>query len=222
MSVGPPPDLKAFLPSPPPKFASLIPLQIRPSSVEGTLKIIPNTSPEKKRKKPDHHEESDDTTSKKPEAKNTVPKKSNSVSGKAAPNTSGQQFTFSITTPATLRATSNNESARKSEQIEAVQLYPDHSHPANYLLEKNHRRTKTDITPALSPTNFNSNDSVISSSSDEEDKTTNNKAKEFSDVLLDIADDFDFSEFTSEDISTPTLAFNSLLEGSTDQNWTTF
>ncbi|KAI7894818.1 uncharacterized protein EV154DRAFT_599647 [Mucor mucedo] len=223
LSVGPPPDLKAFLPSPPPKFSSLIPLQIRPSSVEGTLKIIPNASPEKKRKKPDHHEESSNTATKKTEAKKTLSRKSNSASSKPAPsNASSQQFTFSITTPATLRATSNNESARKSEQIEAVQLYPDHSHPANYLLERNHRRPKTDMTPALSPTNFSSNDSVISSSSEEDDKTSHNKTKEFTDVLLDIVDDFDFSEFTSEDISAPDLAFNSLLESPSDQSWETY
>lgn len=206
LSVGPPPDLNALLPSPPTRFASLIPLQIRPSSIEScTLKIIPNV-PDKKKKKIHHSSNSEadscDTVTSEPESKQTkkaITKTSSSSATKSSVpinNTSGQRFTFSVTTPATLRASSNNESARKNEKIETVQLYPDHSHPANYLLEKSHNNaaTKTDITPALSPTNHSSNDSVTSGSSDEDDKiiTTDNNVEEFNDIFLDTSGDFDF------------------------------
>ncbi|KAG2228828.1 hypothetical protein INT48_007079, partial [Thamnidium elegans] len=79
-----------------------------------------------------------------------------------------QQIKFAISTPATLQADSYNESVRKSEQIPAVQLYPDHKHPANYMIGR-----KQNITPMLSPTiNYNSSSSVTSASSDEDEKNT--------------------------------------------------
>lgn len=214
-----------MLPSSPPKIASLLPLQIRPASVEHcTLRIIPN-SPDKKKKKVHHESTSENvqnTASKK--SKKVITKKTSPPSTKSSPpnSTSSQQFTFAITTPATLRASSNSESARKNEQIQAVQLYPNHSHPANYLLEKNYK-TKTDVTPALSPTNYSSNDSVISSSSDEEEKTADKKTQEFTDImLLDTSGNFDFSEFTGDTISSPTLTLNQILASPSCQDWVTF
>ncbi|KAK4516219.1 Mannan polymerase II complex anp1 subunit [Mucor velutinosus] len=80
---------------------------------------------------------------------------------KSHADTASQRFTFAITTPATLRADSNSDFARKNTQIEAVQLYPGHSHPANCMLDNNkqtdhmpyvtHSTHSTNITPVLSP-----------------------------------------------------------------------
>ncbi|KAI8887850.1 hypothetical protein K501DRAFT_211287 [Backusella circina FSU 941] len=105
--------------------------------------------------------------------KNELPakKKTTSLSNTATKGQnvdSSQQFTFSISTPATLRASANTQSSQTTEQIQMVPLYPDHSHPANQHFESKPAQPTSvgTITPILSPVTASSPVSVASYRSD--------------------------------------------------------
>ncbi|GAN10402.1 hypothetical protein MAM1_0351d09943 [Mucor ambiguus] len=163
--------INSFPPTP------LAPLRIHPSLPstyhESKIKLKASTtsiSEEKKQKKPAEQQmpvalasfvDNSKQVALKPSKitkPNSTPTKRMRISDTESTN---QRFTFAITTPATLRADSSNDLARKNTQIEAVQLYPGHSHPANCMFDNNkqtdhmpnvtHSTHSTLITPALSP-----------------------------------------------------------------------
>lgn len=99
-------------------------------------------------------------------------------------NDENQEFTFAITTPDTLRAHNENNSFKRNEVIQAVQLYPDHSHPANSLLEKMPSVPIEENTVVLSPvqmytSSISSCDSVISSGGDEDSNNEDKKSEKY-------------------------------------------
>lgn len=135
---------------------------------------------------------------------------------KSAADPASQRFTFAITTPATLRADSNNDLARKNTQIEAVQLYPGHSHPANCMLDNNKQTDhmpnvtqsthSTIITPALSPhytssvASSCSGQSCTSSPSGEEAGDTMEPPPPTEDVMCDDLLLFDHADDAVQDL----------------------
>lgn len=163
----------------------LKPLQVRPSIIsESSPSLIPSTSVPKKQKK--RNVTANPNSTNKTGTKRA--KKNNKKSSSPSPtDDSCQQIKFSITTPATLRENTFNELARKNEIIPAVQLYPDHQHPANNLRGINlTTMTHLNNTPTLSPTpNYSSSDSVTSISSDIEEKSNNTReaSQDFDDIL---------------------------------------
>jgi hypothetical protein len=235
-SIGPPPTMNSFHPAPAPHL-SLAPLQIRPAPIASKpRKIVPNIAPEPKKQKKQHIKSNTEEIEIKQQSTDASNKKTScsspSVTSSSNPtattthtdnNSHGQQFTFSITTPDILRASSNNELIRKNEQIQAVQLYPDHSHPANCLLEN--KKQKQATTPVLSPQYTSSIVRSVTSFCDEDEVDKNlipsNENQEFNDILkpfLDTRGNFDFSAFNNHnqnDISSspsPALMLNQLLE----------
>lgn len=238
-SLGPPPNLN-YLQTVPPLPQSHAPLQIRPSPVviNKPRKIVPHV-PEQIKKPKDHHKSDSDLENDKKMSLPSPSPTTTTDNQNANENSCGQQFTFSITTPATLRASSNSELVRKNEQIQVVQLYPDHSHPANCLLENKKEPVQKQASPPfLSPlTQYNPCDMAgsvasFSSSSDEEEKTARNE-KEFNDMLqplLDHPEDFDFSnlnnsnnqnqQYRQDSLSNPSFILNQLLyEANNSNNW---
>lgn len=232
-SIPPPPLHHVFQPTPPTHFTSLTTLQIRPAPIASKpRKIVPKIAPEQKKQKK-HHVKSpivNEIESKQQSTANTSKNTqcaSGSTAGSAShnDNTSGQRITFSITTPDSLRASSKDELLRKSEQIQTVQLYPDHSHPANCLLEANNKQQQAINTPALSPQYTSSvASSVVSSCAEEEEEKRsmiNGEDQEFKDILkpfLDTRGNFDFSAFNDRNqmvdvtsTSSPALLLNQLL-----------
>ncbi|KAL7319583.1 DNA-binding transcription factor yap1 [Mucor circinelloides] len=160
------PVINSFPPTP------LAPLKIHPSlpstyhennsKLKKTISIMPE---EKKQKKPAEQQkpvvlESFVNNSKQAALKQLKINKPSKKLRRLDADTTSQQFTFAITTPATLRADSNNDLARKNAQIESVQLYPGHSHPANCMFVNNKQTehmpnvthsTNSTTTPVLSP-----------------------------------------------------------------------
>lgn len=235
-SLGPLPNLN-YLQAVPPLPQSHAPIQIRPSTavMNKPRKIVPH-DPEQIKKPKNHHKSDSDLEN----DKTSLPSPTMTTDSKNAnENSCGQQFTFSITTPATLRASSNNELVRKNEQIQVVQLYPDHSHPANCLLENKKEPVQKQTSPPFSSplTQYNPGNMAVSvasfsSSSDEEEKTVRNE-KEFNDMLqplLNHPEDFDFSnlnninnqnqQYRQDSLSNPSFILNQLLyEANNSNNW---
>lgn len=176
------------------------PLQIRPSVIsESSTSLASGSNIRKKQKK--HHKIINKCS--------TVQSEKNRKNG-SSPSVSCQQIQFSISTPATLRADSYNESVRKSEHIPAVQLYPDHKHPANYMIGRKQNDTPhLNITPTLSPAiNYNSSCSVTSASSDEDEKNavTKGNDQEFGDILKSFLDTHDnISSYANDNGLSPAL-----------------
>lgn len=167
------PDINSFPPTP------LAPLKIHSSRPETynnddskPKKVAPIAMPEEKKRKKQAVQQklmtlSSFVSGNKVDLRHSKINKTNDLptkkSMKPSTENDNQQFTFAITTPATLRAYSNNNLARKNTQIEAVQLYPDHSHPANNMFDKKNQNNKlpdhmpdvthstTSNTPILSP-----------------------------------------------------------------------
>lgn len=206
------PDINSFPPTP------LAPLKIHSSRPETynnddnkPKKVAPITMPEEKKQKKQAAQQKTikpssfvngskiDLQHSKINKINDMPTKK---SMKPSTENDNQQFTFAITTPATLRAHSNNNLARKNTQIEAVQLYPDHSHPANSMFDKKNQNNKLpdhtqdvthsiiSTTPALSPhytssvASSCSGNSCVSSPSGEEDIEYKSKTTSNNDHLL--------------------------------------
>lgn len=230
-SLGPPPNLN-YLQTAAPYPQSHAPLQIRPSPVAAhkPRKIVPHV-PEQTKKPKNHHKS--DFDSENGHGKTSLPSPSPTTvteSKNPAENSCGQQFTFSISTPATLRASSNNELVRKNEQIQVVQLYPDHSHPANCLLENKkepiQKQTSIPFLSQYNPGNVAGSVASLSSFSDEEEKTVRNE-KEFNDMLqplLDSSENFDFTnhnqQYRQDGLPTPSLILDQLLyEANNNNNW---
>lgn len=263
-TIGPPvplPVVNSFPPTP------LAPLQIRPAppvaenKPKKIISVVPEKPTKKKKKLPKvgpdantekqiyakHSKENDNVTISDTTA---VPcSKSITISNTTTETnikteTSNQQFTFSITTPATLQATSDSELLRKKEPVQAVPLYPDHSHPANCSLAKNeqkqqqddHTSNGTSSTPMLSPM-VNYSSSIASSccsnsvrGEEEEDRDislakssdstcTKSNQHEFDDLLLFDDDDNDTKGF--QGIFKSFVDAGGDLDFSTDWNTTT-
>jgi hypothetical protein len=181
------PDINSFPPTP------LAPLKIHSSRLETynndgnkPKKVIPIAMPEEKKQKKQVVQQkaiklSSFVNGNKIDLQRSKINKTNDIltkkSMKSSTENDNQQFTFAITTPATLRAHSSNNLARKNTQIEAVQLYPDHSHPANSMFDKKNQNNKqpyhmsdvthstTSITPVLSPHHTSSTASSCSGNS---------------------------------------------------------
>lgn len=231
-SLGPPPNLN-YLQTAAPYPQSHAPLQILPSpvAINKPRKIVPHVR--EQTKKPKIHRKSD-SESESDQRKTSLPSPSPTTiteSKKSAQNSCGQQFTFSISTPATLRASSNNDFIRKNEQIQAVQLYADHSHPANCLLENKKEPTQEQASNPFSSlfTQYNpgtvaSSVASFSSSSDEDEKTEKNE-KEFDDMLqplLDSPENFDTTnhnqQYRQDGLSNPSFILDQLLYEANNRN----
>jgi hypothetical protein len=134
---------------------TLAPIQIRPSpSTTGSPSMshpVPILPQQKKAKLSPKNE--------------LAAKKNSTLLSKGQNVDSNQQFTFSISTPDTLRASVNNTNSQNCETIQMVPLYPDHSHPANQHFENKAKSVGT-ITPILSPVTASSPVSVASCRSD--------------------------------------------------------
>ncbi|GAA5815300.1 hypothetical protein MFLAVUS_008806 [Mucor flavus] len=182
---------------------SFKPLQIRPSFISESS-TIPNIHKKLKR----HH-----TTMKESDTADSEKNRKKSSS-------SCQQIKFSISTPATLRADSYNESARKSAYIPAVQLYPDHKHPANYMIGREKTSTPhLSVTPMLSPTTkYNSSCSVTSTSSDEDEKNTaaSGNDQEFGNILESFLRTHDISTCSNNNSLSSALILKQILRVSSN------
>ncbi|KAL9545503.1 hypothetical protein MBANPS3_007112 [Mucor bainieri] len=197
------PVINSFPPTP------LAPLRIHPSLPstyqESNSKFKASTTSaqeEKKPKKPMEEPKPVALASFVDNIKQVAPKPSKTGKPSTAPtkrarksdaDSTSQRFTFAITTPATLRADSNNDLARKNTQVEAVQLYPGHSHPANCMFDNNkqtdhmphvtHSTHSAIITPALSP-HYTS--SVASSCSSGNSCTSSPSGEAAEDTILEL------------------------------------
>lgn len=189
--------------NPPCTTTTFKPLQIRPSFISESSTSL-SSSPNNHKKLKKHHttiNKSDTTDSEKNRKKSS---------------SSCQQIKFSISTPATLRADSYNESVRKSAYIPAVQLYPDHKHPANYMIGREKNSTPhLSVTPTLS---HNSSCSVTSTSSDEDEKntTTSGNDQEFGDILESFLRTHDISSCANNNSLSSALILKQILRVSSN------
>lgn len=159
------PVINSFPPTP------LAPLRIHPSipstyhetnrKINTSATSIPDAKPVEQQKPVALTSFVNDTSKQAAPKPSKITKLNTAPTKKTKRSDTNQRFTFAITTPATLRADSNNDLARKNTQIEAVQLYPGHSLPGNCMFDNNKQRDHmsnvtrsahpTIITPALSP-----------------------------------------------------------------------
>ncbi|GAA5800430.1 hypothetical protein HPULCUR_005860 [Helicostylum pulchrum] len=184
------------------------PLLIRPSFISESSISLASTPNNHKKQKKCHITMNESGT--------TDPEKN-----RKKPSSSCQQIKFSISTPATLRADSYNESVRKSEHIPAVQLYPDHKHPANYMIGSREQNgtPHLNVSPTLSPTtNYYSSCSVTSTSSDEDEKNTatGGNDQEFGDILESFLGTHDISPYANNNSLSSALIVKQFLRASSN------
>jgi hypothetical protein len=227
-TVGPPvslPLINAFPPTP------LAPLKIRPALpiLENKPKKTVSDKPTKKKKYQQLIKEMD-KSEKQIDAKfpeeNTV--QDNSMSSTIpipssvmyTTETPSQQFTFSITTPATLRASSDSEHLCKKEQVQAVPLYPDHSHPANCLLAQSKPKNDHCSTAIPSP-HTDSSSSIANIGGGEEGCASPSATKSSESTCISKSNSHEFDDlllFDDDDEDTKSL--QGLLKSIVNENMT--